>query len=132
MTRFGMCCHSLLGAGCAWFFNSAGECSCPMFPGSLWTRLQLSSCPPLCMVDCCVASLDWLSSSLHGCAGSAWLLHFCKVTLLKFWLIPLPYSAGRAALLRLLSLAWLAWLASGSGLPSFWLFSMLMVCVFCL
>jgi hypothetical protein len=35
MTRFGMCCLSLLGAGRAWLSNSAGESSCPLFLGCL-------------------------------------------------------------------------------------------------
>jgi hypothetical protein len=36
MTRFGMCCLSLLGAGRAWLSNSAGESSCPLF--STWLQ----------------------------------------------------------------------------------------------
>jgi hypothetical protein len=65
---------------------------------------------------------------------------FCKVKLPTFLPIPLPFLAGRATLLRLptllqlLYLAWLGWLvfSVGAGLPSLWLFSVLMVFVFCL
>jgi hypothetical protein len=43
MTRFGMCCLSLLGAGRAWLSNSTGESSCPLFLGCLCSFFVLAA-----------------------------------------------------------------------------------------
>jgi hypothetical protein len=51
MTRFDMCCHSLLGAGCAWFFNSARESTVLL---AVYVSLFVS------------AIAEQLSSSMHG------------------------------------------------------------------